>query len=398
MRIPYSLAALAALATTGASHAQQDPLTLSAGYTVQTDSNLFRLPSSTNTQNLIGKSSAAETIGVTSVGVGFNTKQSLQTLAVNLNVIDYQYQNFKYLSFTANNYDAAWQWAITPSMTGSLTTDRKETLNSFADYTGYSQRNQRLDTTTRFDATYELDGPWRLIAGTSTTRQQNQLAQVTGSDFTTNAVDAGVRYVFSSGSNISYQMRAGKGSYLNRTVPNTSFQDSEYTQIDNDLRLRWDLGGGTAANANLTHINRTHPTYSQRDYSGFNFGTGLDWAISGKSSLSLGFSHALDAYAATDSNYTATDRISIGPVWQVSPKVGLRLKHEWAQRDYAGSPTAGQSSTRRDITRDTSLSVNWLPHQKLALSASLQSSSRGVNQGTLDYDSTMLFFSAQLTY
>jgi len=281
MRIASTLPALMALAATGASHAQQDPLTLTAGYTVQTDSNLFRLPSSANTQNLIGKSSAAETIGVTALGIGFNTKQSLQTLAVNLNVVDYQYQNFKYLSFTANNYDAAWQWALTPRITGSLTTDRKETLNSFADFNGYSQRNQRLDTSTRFDATYELDGPWRLIAGTSTTRQQNQLAQVTGSDFTTNAVDAGVRYVFSSGSNISYQMRAGKGSYLNRVVPNTSFQDSEYTQIDNDLRLRWDLGGGTAANANLTHINRTHPTYSQRDYSGFNFGTGLDWAISG---------------------------------------------------------------------------------------------------------------------
>lgn len=398
MRISPTLPALLALAAAGASHAQQDPLTLTAGYTVQTDSNLFRLPSSANTQNLIGKSSAAETIGVTTLGIGFNTQQSLQTLAVNLNVVDYQYQNFNYLSFAATNYDAAWQWAITPSVTGTLSTDRKETLNSFADFTGYRQRNQRIDTTTRFDVTAQLDGPWRLIGGASTTRQENQLAQVTGSDFTTNSVDAGVRYVFGSGSNISYQMRTGKGSYLNRVVPNANFQDSQYTQIDNDLRLRWDLGGGNSANANLTHINRTHPTYGQRDYSGFNFGTGVNWAISGKTSLGLSFNHALDAYATTNSNYSTTDRITIGPVWQISPKVGLRLKHEWAQRDYAGSPTAGQSSTRRDITRDTSVSVNWQPHQKLALSASLQSASRGVNQAGLDYDSTMLFFSAQLTY
>ncbi|MDT7516444.1 XrtB/PEP-CTERM-associated polysaccharide biosynthesis outer membrane protein EpsL [Rhodoferax mekongensis] len=392
------LPAALVLAAAQAVHAQQDPLTLSAGYTLQSDSNLFRLPANANVQNLTGQSSASETIGVTTVGLGFNTRQSLQTLSVNLDLVDYQYQKFSYLSFTANNYNASWQWAITPRVTGTFSTDRKETLNSFADFTGYRQRNQRLDTTTRFDATIQLDGPWRLIAGASTTRQENQLAQVTGSDFTTNAVDAGVRHVFSSGSSLSYQMRVGKGNYLNRTVPNTSALDDQYTQIDNDLRLRWDLGGGTSASANLTHINRTHPLYGQRDYSGFNTGAGLNLALSGKTSINLAYSHVLDAYAANNSNYSSTDRISVGPVWQVSPKVGVRFKHEWAQRSYLGSPTAGTSSNRQDITRDTTLSVNWQPHDQLALSAALQSASRGVNQAGLDYDSTMLLFTAQLTY
>ncbi len=390
----------ATLALLGSAHvlAQQDPLTLSVGYTWQTDSNLFRLSDSANVQSVTGQSSAAETIGVTTVGLGFVTRQSLQTLSLNLNLVDYRYQKFSYLSFTANNFNAAWQWAITPRLTGAVSTDRKETLNSFADFTGYGQRNQRLDTTTRFDATYMLDGPWRLIAGTSTTRQQNQLAQVTGSDYTTRAVDGGVRYVFGSGSTLSYQMRVGKGTYLNRTVPNTSLQDDQYTQIDNDLRLRWDWGGGTAANANLTHINRTHPLYGQRDYSGFNSGVGLDWTLTGKTSLNLAYSHVLEPYAANNSNYSSTDRISVGPAWQISPKVGVRLKHDWAQRSYLGSPTNTASSNRQDITRDTTLSVTWQADDKLTLSTTLQKASRGVNQAKLDYDSTMLFVNAQLTY
>lgn len=391
--IPVALGLLAA----SAAQAQQDPLTLSAGYTLQSDSNLFRLPANADVQARTGQSSASETIGVTTVGLGFKTRQSLQSVSVNLDLVDYKYQNFKYLSFTANNYNANWQWAITPAFTGVLSTERKETLNSFADYTGYSQRNQRLDTTTRFDATYQLDGPWRLIAGASTTRQENQLAQITGSDFTSNAVDAGLRHMFSSGSSLSYQMRIGKGNYLNRTVPNSSALDDQYTQIDNDLRLRWDMGGGSAANANITHINRTHPLYGQRDYSGFNTGAGLNWALSGKTSVSLAYSHLLEAYAASNSNYSSTDRISIGPVWQLSPKVGVRLKHEWAQRSYLGSP-ATTTSNRQDITRDTTFSVNWQPYDQLALSASVQKASRGVNQANLDYDSTMLFFTAQLTF
>ncbi len=392
--LPASLALLGSAPV----FSQQDPLTLSAGYSVQTDSNLFRLPSSTNLQNTIGKNSASETIGVTTVGLGFNTRQSLQTLALNLNLVDYSYQNFSYLNFTANNYNASWEWAVTPKVTGKLSTDRKETLNSFTDSTNVKQRNLRLDTTTRFDASYALDGPWRLIAGASTTRQENQAGLVTGSDFTTNAVDGGVRYQFATGSSLSYLMRTNKGSYLNRAVPNTGAFDDQYTQLDNDLRLRWLMGTGSTVNANLTHINRTHPRYGQRDYNGFNFGAGVDWALTGKTSLSTSISHTLDTYATNNSNYSGTDKISVSAGWQISPKVGLRLKNDWAQRSYLGSPSTTASSNRQDITRDTTLSVNWQAHEQLALSASLQQSSRGVNQANLDYDSTMLFFAARLTY
>ena len=171
-----------------------------------------------------------------------------------------------------------------------------------------------------------------------------------------------------------------------------------YNQLDNDLRLRWLMGTGSTVNANLTHINRTHPRYGQRDYNGFNFGAGVDWALTGKTSLSTSISHTLDAYAASNSNYSGTDKISVSAGWQISPKVGLRLKNDWAQRSYLGSPSTTASSNRQDITRDTTLSVNWQAHEQLALSASLQQSSRGVNQANLDYDSTMLFFTAQLTY
>jgi len=80
--------------------------------------------------------------------------------------------------------------------------------------------------------------------------------------YTTNAVDAGVRHQFSApGSSSPAYQYAGWQRQLTSTAwcLSASAQDDQYTQIDNDLRLRWDLGGGTAANANLTHINRTHP-------------------------------------------------------------------------------------------------------------------------------------------
>lgn len=369
-----------------------------ASYTVQTDSNLFRLPSNANTQALIGKSSAAEQIGITTLGLGFNTQQSLQKFELDLTLVDYKYQNFNYLSFTASNYAAAWHWAVTPRLTGNFTTDRKETLNSFSDYQGYNVRNQRVDTTTRVDAAYELDGPWRLIVGASTTRQANQQALLAGGDYTNTSADAGLRYAFASGSSLTYLARLGSGSYLNRVVPNTGAYDDQFKQLDNDLRLRWNLNGSSNAEVYITHINRTHPTYGERDYNGFNTGANLDWGISGKSLLSVGFSHLLDAYATSNTNYSQTDKLFIGPVWQFSPKAALRLRHEWAQRDYQGSPTAAASSQRHDVTRDTSVSVNWHPYQQVSLNAGLQNSTRGSNQAGLDFESTLLFLTAQVNF
>ena len=393
----YFHVAVALSACAGVANAQEDPLVITAGYTVQTDSNLFRLPSGANTQTLIGKDSAAEQIGVTTVGFGLNTYQSLQKFEFDLNLVDYNYKNFNYLSFTASNYNAAWRWALTPALTGSFTSSRKETLNSFSDFTSYRQRNQRIDTNTSFNAEYQLDGVWRVLGGVGTTRQANQQAVLAGSDYTSNTANAGVKYAFSSGSSITYLARLGSGTYLNRTVPNAGLFDDNFKQFDNDLRLRWTLGGNSSAEIYLTHVNRTHPTYGQRDYNGFNTGANVDWAISGKTALNVGFSHTLDAYATTNSNYTQTDKISIGPVWQFSPKAALRLRYDWAQRDYLGSPGA-TASTRRDTTRDTSVSINWQPYQQLALSAALQGASRGSNQAGLDYDSTQLSFTAQLTY
>jgi exopolysaccharide biosynthesis operon protein EpsL len=397
-RLQWSPMVLLAFAT-GTSLAQETPLTLSAGYTVQTDSNLFRLPSSANVQALTGQSSTAERIGITTLGLGLHTQQSLQKFEFDLSLLDYQYQNFNYLNFTATNYAAAWRWAVTPRWTGNFTSDRKETLNSFSDYQGYNSRNLRVDTTTRLDTMYELDGPWRALAGASTTRQSNQLPLVAaGGDYTYTSADAGIRYAFGSGSSITYQARLGNGTYLNRTVPNTGQFDDSFKQVDHDLRLRWAVGGGSIAEIYGTYINRTHPNYSQRDYSGLNAGANLNWSVSGKSSLYAGFSHTLDAYATANTNYSQIDKISVGPVWQFSPKASVRLRHDWAQRSYLGAPSGATASDRRDITRDTTLSIDWTPYQKIALSAGLQSATRSSNQQSLDYESTVVFFTAQLNY
>jgi len=376
----------------------QDPLTLIASYSLQTDSNIYRLPAAANAQALLGRSDASEQIGVSSLGLSFKTKQSLQQFELSATAIDYQYQNFNYLSFTATNFDAAWRWSFTPRWHGSLTATRKETLNSFADYTGTFERNVRLDTGSALDTEYEIDGPWRLVAGLSGNRESNQIALVAGSDFSNTSANVGVRYAFASGSSIAFRSRSYQGTYLNIVIPSAGLYDNAYAQQDQDLRLHWELGGGSAADANLTYTARTHPNYAQRDWDGFNTGLNLNWLITGKSSLAAGYQHQLGDYATASSNYSQTDTLTLSPVWQIRPKASLQLQSTYAQVQYMGSPTTVPTLARRDINRSLNLSLNWQPYDKLSFSTSVGTLSRGSSQTGFDYDASQLSFSAQLFY
>ena len=236
-RLHATALAVLALASACASAQSDDPLTFRASYAVQTDSNLFRLPASANTQALIGKSSAAEQIGLTTLGVNFNTRQSLQQFELDVALVNNRYQNFDYLSYNATNYNAAWRWSVTPRWVGNLTASRAETLNSFADFQGFRQRNLRIDSSTALDTSYEIHGPWRLVAGLSNTRQANDLAVTAGSDYNNTAASLGVRHVFGSGSTATYSAKLYNGSYLNRTVPSAGLFDNAYKQFDHDLHL-----------------------------------------------------------------------------------------------------------------------------------------------------------------
>jgi exopolysaccharide biosynthesis operon protein EpsL len=366
------------------------PFSVNAGYTVQTDSNLFRQSANFGAQ--------AERVGISSLGLGFNTTQSLQKIEVNVNLIDYSYKNFDYLSFTARNYDAAWRWSVTPRWTGSLTSSRKETLNSFVDYGNISQRNQRLDANLRLDTSYELSGPWRLVGGATRTKQENQLVVFGDGDYRLTSGDAGLRYVLGSGSTLTYLARATNGDYLHRVMPNTGAFDESFHQFDHDLRLRWVLNGNSTVDAKLSYLSRSHSTYAERDYSGFANDIGLNWAVSGKTSVSAAYAHGLSTYATSYSNYAATDRITLGTQWQMSAKAALRFNHSWTRAEYLGSPTAVPSAQRRDTSRDTSLSVVWAPTQQIMLDASLQNQGRSSNLGSLDYDARLVTLTAQFTY
>ena len=373
------------------------PVVLSASYAVQTDNNLFRLPTGTNFPATVGRADGSEQIDVATVGVNFKTKQSLQQFEFSASLVDSSYQNFSYLNYTGTNYNAAWRWFITPEWHGNFTSTRQQTLNNFADTQNSTQRNVRTDTTTGVDTEYEIDGPWRIVAGLSTAREVNDLA-VIGSDWATNSVESGLRYVFASGTDITFRLRSTEGVYLNEVVPSPGLLDNNFHQTDEDLRLDWNIDDASSATAYLVFSTRTHPTYSQRDYSGLSGGATVNWVITGKTSFMLGYQHTVAEYDTENTNFTQTDTVTLGPTWQFVPKAAVHLLSSYSQVEYLGSPTAAPSSTRVDNLYQNTLSLNWEPYQKVNFGASVATSSRTSSLAGQDFQDTLVGLNAQVLF
>lgn len=377
------LGSQAALAQTAAP-APLGPFAITAGYSMQSDSNLFR--SSTNAQS--------EQIGVATLGLGFETTQGLQRFTANVGVVNSKYKNFDYLSFTGTNYNAGWNWAVSPEWTGNLTTSRTEAATSFADATNTTQRNVRVTTATGLNTTYVLQGAWAALAGVTANKQASDQAINGADDFSSTTGDLGLQYNFSSGSNIAYRANFTNGTYLNRTVPNALLADDSYKEVANDVRATWAFSGASSVTAFVTVFNRTHPNYAVRDYSGTNTGASLNWALSGKTALAVGATHTLSAFETANTNYSTTDTISFTPTWQASPKIAVRLSAQWSEISYQGSPTAVATLDRKDNQQDTSLSVVWTPTQQVSVTGAVQKLSRTSNTAGQDYNADVLSLAA----
>lgn len=397
----YSRRAAALLLLSGAAPAWAqlaDTVKANVAYTSQSDSNLLLLPPGANVAALTGRASAAEHLGITSLGVSVNKAYSLQSVELDVSLIDYRYQNFSYLSFTARNYNAAWRWSVTPRLHGSVTSGRSETLNSFADYQGFTQRNQRTNTNDGVNAEYEINGPLRLTAGVARSAQSNQQPLPGQPDYSANSANIGLRYLWPTGNTLSYTRTSIRGSSSNSALVLAGLLDDSYRETDDALLLHWVTGGNSTADFSVGHIDRSYPNYAQRDYAGMNAAVNLNWNLSGKSGLSASWTRDISNYQTANTNYSRTDRLSLGPLWQLSPKAVLKLQSGVTRLDYLGAPTSLALPQRSDTLRETNLSFDWQAHKSLSLSVALRKAARSVNLPGFDYDSRMTTVSAQFTY
>lgn len=379
---------------TGAAAQAFTPISFDAGYTVQRDDNLFRLADNANTRALLGRDSAAEQIDIRSLGMTFDKSWSLQNLRLVYRVVDYQYQNFSYLNFTALNHDLAWRWNFTPRVSGTLSSSDQEVQSSFTDFQGYSTRNTRTDSSRGFSTRAELDGLWNVQGSISTVRRVNQQQLLSGNDYSGQVLEAGVQYDRPTLNSAKLTVRQTDGIYLNRSLPSAGLYDDRFRQMNYEMEVRWIPSGWSDMSAMAGYLDRTHPNYAQRNFGGFIGRGDLNMTLLANTRATLGYARELGDYLSNTSSYTITDRRSASITWQATSRIQFGLQHSQSTSDFFGAVTP-TSVQREDGNRSSTLSASWQPDERISLMASWQTISRTSNQAGFDFVSHLASLTLQ---
>ena len=390
--LPYITLSLFCLFSVGGVRADSlDTLNLYVGETLTYDNNLFRLPDLVDARS--------DKIAATTLGLKINKPYSLQRFELDVNLVDYRYQTYDYLDFVGKNYSAAWRWSLTPSLHGNLTTNRRESLNSFTDYRNFRTQNLRIDEDSRLDADYDLGAGWHVVGGVFQLVRTNSEPFVQEGDNTLTSTEAGVRYQFTSGTTLSFLNRIGRGVFDNRPEPIPSaLLDNRFDQNENLISIKWPLTEKTSMDARLGWLDRQYDNYSERDYSGVVGALNLNWGITDKTRISGGIGRELSSYQSLTSSYTVTDRFNLTPVWQMSAKTALRLRYDYSSVDYLGSLVSNPLGDRVDRIQTGLIAVDWQPLNSVSVSASIVNDSRSSSQSLNDYKDTTASINAQINF
>ena len=373
---------------------QQD-LQMSASATLVRESNLFRLPAGVDAMALVGRPSPSATVGTGTLGLEFNRAFSMQRVEFEASLSAHRYQNFGYLDFMASNYRGLWRWAYTPLLTGNLSRSRTQQLNSFAEYQGFKQRNERIDTQTRLDLGYALDARWRLLSGLTRSTRGNMLPLAQEADYRLASFDAGARYLLASGSSATYSLKTTSGSYFNRPLSSSALYDDGFRQTDHAMQLDWAISRATTADFSAGYRQRSHPHYQQRDFGGTTAGAHLRWEASAKTLLTAGWTRELGTFETSTSNYVQSEQLSTAAAWQLSTNATLQVRLEKTRRDYLGLSGTPVSIRRKDHDREASVSLDWQPLKPMTMNAALRDIRRQSNAQSLGYTSSAISLQAQ---
>lgn len=370
-------------------------LELRVGQRFEYDSNVFRLSDSADTAALLGTSSRSDMYGVTTLGVKFDKRYSLQRLELDIYAQNYRYRDFSALDFTSLNYAAAWRWSLTPRLHGNLTADRREMLDNSVDFYSATEVNRRVEQAAVLDAEYEMGAALRLLGGIFERRLDNSLAQTYEADATVKGGEVGLRHVWASGSSVAYKFKSGSGEYSGR-LP-TPEAPNDFSDREHELSVDLSPVPGTSLQARLAHLKRSHDGFEMRDFSGFRGQLNGSWPLTGKTRLDAGVVRELGSYQTTTASYYEGERLYISPVWKPTEKTAVRLRLDQGVRRYKGELAGFAPISRRDTSTLTSLSLEWEVLRPLRLAVTVQQDKRTSNAG-FDYKANVLGVSAVFSF
>lgn len=353
------IALLGLLAVVSTVWAQEDGLSLNATYRLQRDDNLFRLADGVNPQSVLGRPEAEETVHVRAVGLRYANDFGLQRLEAEVGLVDYAYDTYRQLDLLARNHDLRWRWAVTPWLTGSLRTQRDESVNSFDDATVLTRGNRRVRRFDGVDLRWQLDGAWSLVADVQEVRNANEQPLIGEESTRLRSGAFGLRRDTPKGSNAALRWRSGRGETIDPDRAPAPLRDDDFQQDEWLLDLRWVASARTRIDANIARIERRHERVGLRDFDATNVQGRVEWEPGARTLLQWTVGSDTASYQTDNASIARTNRWALLARWSITPKLSLQARTGEARRRYLQPPPGANPDPRRDRTRESSLGLTW---------------------------------------
>lgn len=325
---------------------------------VEHETNALRVPSSANPKS--------DELAILGVGAKFNRRYGLQRIRADIEANTYRYRDQDDLNFNTINYALAWDWQVTPRAHGIVSADRKQYREVTTDPVALTNKvGRRTERAEMAEGIYDVTASWRALAGVSHTQSSSTVANPWDASPSVRSVRLGVGYELPSKTSLYARFRRGDGDYSDGTtgVPNSDFRENEA-----ELVLIWPITVKTSVEGRLGHIDRTHSSAPQRDFSGMVGHANLRWEITGKTRLAAGVGRDLSSTGGTVGGYVQQNRFFIGPVWQATAQIAVNARYDLASRDWKDVPAGSPEVGKHERVQLLSAGVDWEPRRFLTVS------------------------------
>jgi exopolysaccharide biosynthesis operon protein EpsL len=356
---------------------EQDTLQLRASVNKAYDSNLFRR----------ANNEVSEQITRSTVGIKLDKTYSLQRVILDAWLVDNKYHENDYLDFLGKNYNAAFLWSLTPSLTGSLISRRTESMNNFGDFLN-NAKNVRTQTFNEFTAKYSPHKTLGVILGVSQSKLENSQAFTAITDFDAKGVDYGLSYDFASGAYIKLLFHNRNGGFEQRPLDPVNAFDNGYNEREYEFDLFVKEEGKSKLSAKLGHVSRDYDNFTVRNYEAYIGNVNYELIITGKTKGNIVLSRTAAPFETVNTTYSISDTLSSRLTYDFSSKIQAGLNLRYSERDFEGRARF-DTSGRVDKEKSFGGFISWNPTKNIGLSLMSTQSYRDSTVSRFDYDDNL---------
>lgn len=361
-----------------------DTLQFRASVSKVFDDNLFRR----------ANDEVSEQITRSVLGVKLDKTYSLQRLTFDFSLVDNKYKVNDYLDFLAKNYNGAYQWSLTPSLTGVISSRRTQSMNNFGDFRVITQ-NIRTYTENEAKMKYSPYHTLGVIFGVSQTKLENSQTFNAISDFDARGIDYGLVYDFASGAYLNFLIHHRSGEFQKRPLEPISAFDNGYSESEYEFNLFFQEDGKSTFSGKLGYVEREYDNFEIRNYDSYIGNINYDLALTGKLKSRFSLSRIIAPFETINSTYSIYDTFRGQLTYSLTSKIQMGLNIRYAERDFGGR---GQFDTSGRLDKENSFggSISWNPTKNIGMSLSSTKSNRNSSLDNFDYDDTLTSVSLEL--